>query len=69
MVVSINLAHRPIKRPKFVGQGGEIQYFFHAAKALDLVVINDQYQVVEVMMWGKEDGFPIGPFIHFAIAE
>src|SRR5260370_40768725 len=39
------------------------------AEALDAVVIHNDNEVVEMVLWGEESRFPNGAFVAFAVAE
>jgi hypothetical protein len=69
VIVSINLIDRPIKRSKFVRERLKLQGFGDRAQALELVVVDDHDEIFQTMMRGKEERFPIGPLVAFAITQ
>ena len=59
MVVAVDLPDGPIESGELLRQRGEVENFVNAPEALDLVVIDDEDQVVEVVMWREENCLPI----------
>ena len=69
MVMTIEFMHGPVEGFPLGGEGLEVEHLLHGAKALDFVVINDRNEVIELMVTGEEDRFPIRSFVEFAITE
>src|SRR5690349_583907 len=69
MIVTINLSHAPAKALPLFSEGFEFKRGRDRIKTLDLVVVDDHDQIVQGMMAGKQNGFPIRAFITFAIAH
>ena len=67
--MAINLPHGPTKGAPLVGEGLQVHHFFDRAQALNLVVVHDGDQVIEMMLRGKQDRFPVGTLVAFTVAE
>ena len=65
---SISRAAQP-KASHLARNGSELENFVDASQTLDLVVIDDDDQIIERVMRGKQRRFPGGPFVAFAVAQ
>jgi len=68
-IVTIALAHVEAESFPLQGEGLERKYVFGATEALDTICIDQDRNVVEAMVPGKQGRFPSGAFIALAVGE
>ncbi len=68
VVVAVGLAHFPPEGAPFVGEGFEGQGFRDGSEALDFVEVDDGGEVIEFVVRGEKNGFPVGAFVAFTVA-
>jgi hypothetical protein len=69
VVVAVALDDCPPEGAPLVDERLQPQGFGHRRQALDLVVIHHGDEVIELVVAGEKDGFPVRPFIALAVAE
>ena len=56
--MAIDLLNFPTKATPFISEGFKVHHVGDATEALNLVVVNNRYEIIKVMMRGKENGLP-----------
>ena len=68
-VVAIQLADSPSKGAPFVGQRIQINHFLDRPETLNFVVVDDNDQIVQLMVRGKQRGFLHRALVTFAVTD
>src|SRR6266699_1794000 len=67
MVVAVNFDHCPAEASPFVSERLEAQSVRDRLETLHLIVVDDDDEIVQAMVRGKQDGFPVGALIAFSV--
>src|SRR5574344_682634 len=69
VVVTVDVDDVAIESLDFIGQRFQIHHFVGVAHTLNFIVVDDGAKVVQMVVGGKHERFPVGTLVHFAIAQ
>src|SRR4029079_5278386 len=69
MVVTVDFRDTPSKTSPFVHKRLGRDCVWHWLQALDLVGVDDRNKTIKAVVCGKQNGFPVGAFVAFAVTQ